>query len=353
MPESGPELFRIGELAKRSGCSRRQIQDFLVMGLIKAESTTAGGQHLFGEETVRRLKLVRQVLESGGKEYTMAELIRTFKQFLKAAALVVSLLWAAAAGGATTAAAAAEPAPPPTPAVQELPLGNAALTAADRAAVRRLFDGFCKMMTAGDADRVRGLLSAELPPERLQAVLDGLQAEFRSYSYRSFTCEYLPAEDIEVLGPGRARLSAVLRWEYWEQDGRGASGDAHGDRVGQAFEFDLVREGAEWRIAGDEFFDRLSASQSTIFSRIFLWAAVGLVVFSFWGWMLLDCCFRDWAGRRGPWVTALVLALAAGAAAVYFRQAGGESWLLAVAPAPAAMALVYFFAVWMRQGAED
>ena len=83
MTDAGQELFRIGELSKRSGCSRRQIQDFLVMGLIKAQGATAGGQHLFGAQTVRRLQLVRRVLASGGKEYTMAELIRTFRRFLK------------------------------------------------------------------------------------------------------------------------------------------------------------------------------------------------------------------------------------------------------------------------------
>jgi hypothetical protein len=335
--EAGQELFRIGELAKRSGCSRRQIQDFLVMGLVKPQGATAGGQHLFGEETVRRLRLVRKVLASGGKEYTMGELIRTFRRFLKILLLAVGLSWTAAAG---LALAGSEPPP----------AGGAALREGDRAGIRRLFDGLCEVMLKGDADRVRGLLSANMSQARAETIVEKLGAEFNSYSYNLFTCEYQPADDIVVLGPGRVRLSPIIRWEYAD---KGDPEAVQTDSVGQAFEFELVRENDLWRIAGEDFFDRLSASQSAIFTRIFLWTAIGLVVFSFWGWMLLDACFRDWGGRRAPWVTAMVLALLAGAAAVIAWRMSSRNWALAVAPAPAAAALVYFFAVWMRQGQED
>ncbi|HOX08511.1 MAG TPA: MerR family transcriptional regulator [Planctomycetota bacterium] len=339
---SGPALFKVGELSKRSGCSRRQIQDYLVIGLIREEGTTPGGQHLFGDRTVRRLQLIRRVLASGEKEYTMAELVRTFRRFLKVLLLAVSLAWAAAAlPAAGSGAPAAEPAAAP---------GSAALTAADRAAIRQLFDSLADAFRKGEADRIRTLLSPSMPPARIEAIFDKLQAEFNSYVYTDFRCELLPADDIEVLGPGRARAAVIIRWEY---EDRGEPDRTHADPVGQAFEFELARDQGGWRIAGEDFFDRLSASQDSIFTRIFLWTAIGLVVFSFWGWMLLDACFREWAGRRGPWVIAMVLALLAGLAAVIVWRSVHHGWLLAVAPAPAAAALVYFFAVWMRQGQED
>ena len=339
MAQVRPELFKVGELIRRSGSSRQQIRDFLTMGLIKEQAVTDGGQHLFSEQTVRRLRLIRRVLRSGRKEYTMAELARTFKRLLAALLLAAGLL---GAGAAAAPAAAVGPGAPE----------RASPSAADRAAIRKLFKELCDLMKKGDAGTAPGLLASGLPPARVRQVSEKLEAEFTSRTYERFDCDYEPDKDLEVLGPGRLRVLVTIRWQYYERAEPAAPHD--NEPAGLAYGFELAKEGSEWRIADDGgFFDTLSSSQSDIFARIFLWTAVGLVGLSFWGWMLLDCCFRQWGGRRGPWVLAMLGALLVGIAAIIAERATGGRWLLAFSPAPAAAALVYFFAVWMRQGPDD
>jgi DNA-binding transcriptional MerR regulator len=314
VPDEEPERFKIGELIRRSGFSRQQIQNLIVMGAIREESLTASGQRLFSPRTVRRLKLIRGVLQSGGKEYSLGEFARTWRTFLKALVLAAALL--CAAGGARLAgspgAAAATPA--------------GALAAEDRAAIRRLFDDLAEAMKRGDSAVASRIFSAAVPQTRVHRVTEQLEAEFTSRSYESFSCSFDPAADLEALGDGRVRVQAVIRYQYHDKSQPAVP---IGDDTGQEFVFELVKTSGSWGLVSDgSFFDTMSATQDTILGRVFLWAAVGLVVLSFWGWMFLDCCFREWGGRRWPWVAAVGLL-------------------------PGLGALAYFFTVWIRQGPED
>ena len=141
----------------------------------------------------------------------------------------------------------------------------------------------------------------------------------------------------------------LLRYQYHEQsqDSVSESDD------GQYWDFDLVRVQGGWRITEARWFDTLSATQDAILGRIFTIAAVLFIVGSFWGWMFLDCCFRNWGGRKLPWVASLGISFLAGATALIAYFSTRADWLMAVALAPGVAALVYFFAIWMRQGPED
>ena len=307
MTEPRDGLFKIGELIRRSGFSRQQLQNFLVMGAVREEGLTASGQRLFSARTVRRLKLIRELLKSGGKEYNLSEFARTWRRFLKVLVLAAALL--AAAGRAPRAAA---------------PAG--ALSAEDRAAIRRLFDDLAEAMKKGDAAVASRVFSATVPQARVHEVTERLEAEFTSRSYESFSAGFDPAADLEALGDGRARVRVLICYQYHDKSQPAVP---IGDDTGQEFSFELVKASGAWGIVADgSFFDTMSATQDTLLGRVFLWAAVGLVVLSFWGWMFLDACFREWGGRRWP-------------------------WLAAVGLVPGLGALAYFFTVWIRQGPED
>lgn len=300
------ELFRIGEVVKRTGFTRQQIHNFLTMGLISENDRTAGGHRLFSNEVFKRLSMIRGLLSQG---YHLADIPRTFKGFLRVM-LICACLGAGALAASSTARAAET---------------RERLTAEDLSGIRKLFDGLREMMLSGDSSRVTGLFSPTISQQRLHEIQERLEAEFESRSYTAFSYSFDDRKDVDLSEPGKARVNVLIRYKYYE---RSQSAVPQGDDEGQFWGFDLVKSESGWRVADGRFFDTLYSTQDTILSRIFTMAAIFLIVGSFWGWMLLDCCFRSWGGRKLPWVLIVLLL-------------------------PGVGALIYFFAVWMRQGPED
>jgi hypothetical protein len=304
-------LFKMGELVRRTGFTRQQIHNFLTMGLIKEETRTAAGHRLFGTEVFKRLSIIRGLL---AQDYPLAEIRRTWKAFLRVVVICASLVLGAVGGAAAVRAAEEEQPAPVKPSPEDLE------------AVRRLFDELCRMMTTGDGGLVPGLLAPEVGEQRLQQVLEQMSAEFESRSYTRYEARFDPASDVEMPSRDRMRVGALLYFEYRELARNAVLMSS--DEGGQHWDFELARTPQGWRFLDSKLFDTFGVSQDRIFEGIFLWAAVILIVGCFWGWMFLDCCFRSWGGSRLP-------------------------WLLVVLLLPGLGALVYFFAVWMRQSPED
>jgi hypothetical protein len=304
--EAEGQLFKIGEVIKKSGFTRQQIHNFLTMGLIKEESRTAGGHRLFGAEVFRRLSIIRGLL---AQDYPLAEIRRTWKAFLRL--VLICFLLGGLAAPVRPAARAGE--------------GAAAVSKEDLGAIRELFERLRRMMIDGDAGALASMLAPSVGNQQLHEMVESAEAEFESRSYTDFRCEFDEKKDLEVLAPDRVRVSVLIRYRYYL---RSESAVPQGDDDGQFWDFELVRTSGQWRMAEAPFFKTFYPSQDEIFGKIFLYAAIIFIVGSFWGWMFLDCCFRHWGGRKLPWV-------------------------LAVGLLPGAGALVYFFAIWMRQGPED
>jgi hypothetical protein len=227
----------------------------------------------------------------------------------------------------------------------------ARLTAEDAAGIRGLFDSLRTVMLDGDSTGLLALTDPEMGNHRRQQITEQLDADFESRSYIEFRCTFDERAHLEATEPGRARASVLITYRYRERT-QGAVPE--GDETGQRWEFELVklpRQG--WRIADSPFFDTWAPTQNRIFEGIFLWAAVVLIVGCFWGWMFLDCAFRAWPGRKLPWLLFMLVTLGLGAAAIAFYCATRQGWLLAGSPVGGLGAVVYFFAVWMRQGPDD
>ncbi len=81
MSESAPEpavrsdMHQIGEVAERVDLSLRTVRYYEEMGLIAPEQRTDGGFRLFTEETIDRLKLIKQMKPLGFNLSEMRELI--------------------------------------------------------------------------------------------------------------------------------------------------------------------------------------------------------------------------------------------------------------------------------------
>ena len=340
MAKKKGELFKMGEVVKRSGFTRQQIHNFLVMGLVKEKSRTSAGHRLFGAEMLKRLFMIRGLLAKG---YALTEIRRTFRAFARLV-LICILAALAAAVPASRGLAAAPPAPPAPP---------ARLSAADRASIRKVFTDLEVMMKNSRAAEIRSLLATSLSRERVHQIAEQLDAEFVSRSYQEFKCAYDPEDDVftDASAAGKVRVRAIISYQYYEIPGGQV---LMGDPTGQAFFFDLAKGRDGWRISDDaNFFDTLTSTGDNILSQLFLWVSVGLVVMCFWGWMFMDCCFREWGGRKSPWVLSLLVSLLLGLGALIAYWVTKLGWLGGMAALPGGAALVYFFAVWMRQGPED
>ena len=60
-----PRLYKTSEVAKRSGLSKQVIYNYVNMGLIKVKEKTAAGRFLFDAKVFKRLKLIRNLNQSG------------------------------------------------------------------------------------------------------------------------------------------------------------------------------------------------------------------------------------------------------------------------------------------------
>ncbi|MBN1258120.1 MAG: MerR family transcriptional regulator [Planctomycetes bacterium] len=79
---SNPEnSLATGEVSKRSGFTREQIYSYLNAGLIKESGRTSTGRLRFDPACIERLRLIRQLNESG---YTLRDIRETFKTAFRA-----------------------------------------------------------------------------------------------------------------------------------------------------------------------------------------------------------------------------------------------------------------------------
>ena len=69
------QLFKSGELARHAGVSRQVVHEYAQLGLIQPARKTPGGHRLFDEAALRRLILIRDLVESG---YTLRDIRTTF-----------------------------------------------------------------------------------------------------------------------------------------------------------------------------------------------------------------------------------------------------------------------------------
>ena len=63
--EGGKKLFRVGKAAGAAGVSRQTLQYYLMVGLLEPVERTDSGQQLFDEGSVERIKLIKQLNDSG------------------------------------------------------------------------------------------------------------------------------------------------------------------------------------------------------------------------------------------------------------------------------------------------
>lgn len=72
-PDKG--ILRIGKAAQAAEVSTQTMQYYLMLGLIEASDHTAGGQQLFDEKTIERVRLIKRLNESG---YPLRDIRETF-----------------------------------------------------------------------------------------------------------------------------------------------------------------------------------------------------------------------------------------------------------------------------------
>ncbi len=329
MVGSSDGLFRIGEVVKRSGFSRRQIHNFIGMGLIKEESRTAGGHFLFNREIYRRLSIIRGLR---AKDYPLTEIRRTWKALLRLVLITFSLLGAFTGAENLSARAAEEWAP----------------SSQDLTEIRALLNSVRQMVLKEKPAMIAGMLAPGTRRRDRQKITSGVRGDLESYKYVSFEWSFND-QDLEVLDTERLRVDVLIRCQYKDRsrDGVVLQGDD------QYWGFDFVKAAGSWRIAGSDYLDSLNASHDQLLGGFFMIAVIVLVLGSFWGWMFLDCCFRIWPGHKGVWLLLLGLSLLGGGGAAVSLLWKSTEWALWPAFLPGVTSVMYFFAVWMRQSAED
>lgn len=62
---SRTELIPIGKAAEKAGISRQSLQYYLMVGLLEPAEVTKTGRRLFDEESVKRIKLIKKLSDSG------------------------------------------------------------------------------------------------------------------------------------------------------------------------------------------------------------------------------------------------------------------------------------------------
>jgi len=75
--EMDSKLLSVGKAAKKAGVSRQSLQYYLMVGLLQATEVTKTGRRLFDERGVERIKLIRQLNESG---YPLREIRELFME---------------------------------------------------------------------------------------------------------------------------------------------------------------------------------------------------------------------------------------------------------------------------------
>ncbi|MCD6405827.1 MAG: MerR family transcriptional regulator [Planctomycetes bacterium] len=60
-----PKRYKTGEFLTRVGISRQTLYTYLTMGLIEEAELTESGRHLFDDQAVRRVEIIKQLNASG------------------------------------------------------------------------------------------------------------------------------------------------------------------------------------------------------------------------------------------------------------------------------------------------
>jgi len=72
--ETKPRLYRISDIAEMAGVSRQVVSTYCMYGLIAETARTPGGQRLFDDAAVRRIRLIQDLK----KHYTLREIREIF-----------------------------------------------------------------------------------------------------------------------------------------------------------------------------------------------------------------------------------------------------------------------------------
>ncbi len=59
--QNPPRFYRIGKLADRAGVSRQVVSTYCMYGLLAEKARTPGGQRLFDDDAVRRIRLIQDL----------------------------------------------------------------------------------------------------------------------------------------------------------------------------------------------------------------------------------------------------------------------------------------------------
>lgn len=77
MDERSSKVVRISEAADAAGVSKQSLQYYLMVGLVEPSARTASGQQLFDDKAIERIRLVKELNESG---YPLREIRDIFLQ---------------------------------------------------------------------------------------------------------------------------------------------------------------------------------------------------------------------------------------------------------------------------------
>ena len=67
--------YRASEVIARTGVTRQMFYNYLAIGLIAPNSLTPGGRNLYGDDCLRRIRLIRRLNRSG---YTLRDIREIF-----------------------------------------------------------------------------------------------------------------------------------------------------------------------------------------------------------------------------------------------------------------------------------
>lgn len=73
--DRGRPLVRLAEAARRAGVTVNQLQYYLYMQVVQTEYSSEAGQRLFGARDIQRVRMVRELNESG---YPLREIREIF-----------------------------------------------------------------------------------------------------------------------------------------------------------------------------------------------------------------------------------------------------------------------------------
>ena len=80
---SEKKLLAVGPAAKKAGISRQSLQYYLMVGLLEPSETTETGRRLFNQKTIERIKLIKNLNDSGYPLRAIRELFMEGRTDLK------------------------------------------------------------------------------------------------------------------------------------------------------------------------------------------------------------------------------------------------------------------------------